>query len=62
MIYFVLKIFLKVFSIILKLVMYILYTWRRKWQPTPVFSPGKSHTRRSLVGFSPWVHKESDTT
>ena len=26
--------------------------WRRKWQPTPVFSPGKSHGRRSLVGYS----------
>ena len=28
--------------------------WRRKWQPTPVFLPGKSHGQRSLVGFSPW--------
>ena len=28
--------------------------WRRKWQPTPVLSPGKSHGRRSLVGYSPW--------
>ena len=28
-------------------------TWRRKWQPTPVFSPGKSHGQRSLVGYSP---------
>jgi len=28
--------------------------WRRKWQPTPVFLPGKSHGRRSLVGCSPW--------
>ena len=36
--------------------------WRRKWQPTPVFLPGKSHGRRSLVGYSPWGHKESDTT
>ena len=26
--------------------------WRRKWQPIPVFSPGKSHGRRSLVGYS----------
>ena len=26
--------------------------WRRKWQPTPVFSPGKSHGQRSLVGYS----------
>ena len=36
--------------------------WRRKWQPTPVFLPGKSHGRRSLVGYSPWGHKESGTT
>ena len=28
--------------------------WRRKWQSTPVFSPGKSHGQRSLVGCSPW--------
>ena len=28
--------------------------WRGKWQPTPVFLPGKSHGRRSLVGCSPW--------
>ena len=36
--------------------------WRRKWQPTPGFLPGKSHGQRSLVGYSPWYHKESDTT
>ena len=35
--------------------------WRRKWQPTPVLLPGKSHGRRSLVGYSPWVgHDWSD--
>ena len=34
--------------------------WRRKWQPTPVFLPGKSHGQRSLVG--PWGRTESDTT
>ena len=28
--------------------------WRRKWQPTPVFSPGESHGQRSLAAFSPW--------
>ena len=28
--------------------------WRRKWQPTPVFLPGKVHGQRSLVGCSPW--------
>ena len=34
----------------------------RKWQPTPLFSPGKSHGHRSLAGYSPWGLKESDTT
>ena len=36
--------------------------WRRKWHPTPVHLPGKSHERRSLVGYSPRCHKELDTT
>ncbi|CAI9153447.1 unnamed protein product [Rangifer tarandus platyrhynchus] len=36
--------------------------WKRKWQPTPVFLPGKFHGQRSLVGYSPGGHKESDTT
>ena len=36
--------------------------WRRAGQPTPVFWAGESHGRRSLVGYSPWGHKESDTT
>ena len=36
--------------------------WRRAWQPTPVFLPGKSHGQRSLVGYSLLGHKESDTT
>ena len=30
------------------------------WQPTPVFLPGESHGQRSLAGYSPWGHKESD--
>ena len=34
----------------------------RKWQPTPVLLPGKSHGLRSLVGYSLWGRKESDTT
>ena len=34
----------------------------KEWQPTPVFFPGKSHRWRSLAGYSPWGHKESDTT
>ena len=33
-----------------------------KWQPTPVFLPGESHGWRSLVDYSPWGHKDSDTT
>ena len=36
--------------------------WRRKWQPTPVFLPGESQGRRSLVGCPLWVRTESDTT
>ena len=37
-------------------------TWRRKRQPTPVILLGKSHGQGSLVGSSPWGHKESDMT
>ena len=36
--------------------------WRRKWQPTPVFLPGESQGRGSLVGCHLWGHIESDTT
>ena len=36
--------------------------WRRKWQPTPVFLPGESQGRRSLVGCRLWDRTESDTT
>ena len=36
--------------------------WRRKWQPTLVSLPRKSHGQRSLTGYSPWCHRESDTT
>ena len=36
--------------------------WRRKWQPTPVFLPGESQGRGSLVGCRLWVRTESDTT
>ena len=36
---------------------------RGAWfQPAPVLLPGKSHGQRSLVGYSPWGRKESDTT
>ena len=36
--------------------------WRRKWHPTPVLLPRKSHGLKSLVGCSPWGGEESDTT
>ena len=36
--------------------------WRREWQLTPAFLPGKFHGQRNLVGYSPWGCKESDTT
>jgi len=34
--------------------------WRRAWQPTPVFLPGKFHGQRNLADYSPLGHKESD--
>ena len=37
-------------------------TWRKTWSPTPVFLPGKSHGQRSLEGYSPRGHKESNIT
>ena len=36
--------------------------WRRKWLPTPVFLPGEFHRQKSLAGYIPSGHKESDTT
>ena len=36
--------------------------WRNKWQPTPVLLPREFHGQRSLAGYSPWGHKESDIT
>ena len=36
--------------------------WRRQWQPTPVFLPGESQGRGSLVGCRLWGRRESDTT
>ena len=36
--------------------------WRRKWKPAPVILPTECHGQRSLVGYSPWGCKESDTT
>ena len=35
--------------------------WRRKWQPTPVFLPGKSHVLTSLVGYSSVGSQKSQT-
>ena len=36
--------------------------WRREWRPTPVFLPGEFLGQRSLAGYSPWGHQESDRT
>jgi len=36
--------------------------WGRAWRSTPVLLPGEFHDQRSLVGFSPWGHKELATT
>ena len=36
--------------------------WRRKWQPTPVFMPGKFHGQRNLAGYSPWGGRELAVT
>ena len=39
----------------------IVSVWRREWQLTPVFLPGEFYGQRSLAGYSPWGHKESDS-
>ena len=54
---FVDKVMSLLFSMLSRLVI-----WRRKWQPTPVFLPGESQGRGSLVGCSPWGLKELDMT
>ena len=36
--------------------------WRREWLLLPAFLLAESHGQRSLVGYSPWCHKQSDTT
>ena len=36
--------------------------WRKAWKPTAVFLPGGSHGHKSMVGYSSWSHRESDTT
>jgi len=38
------------------------FLWRRAWQPTPVFLPGKSQGQRNLAGYSPLGVKEWDTS
>ena len=52
----------EMWSLVLYLSLFIHCTQRRQWHPTPVLLPGKSHGRRSLVGYSPWGGEESDTT
>ena len=42
--------------------LFIFMHWRRKWQPTPVFFPGESQGRGSLVGCRLWGRTQSDTT
>ena len=37
-------------------------SWRREWQPTPVFLAGEFHGQKGLAGYSPRGHKESDMT
>ena len=45
-----------------ELVGYAFWELNRKWEPTPVFLPGKSQGQRSLVSYRPWSRQESDTT
>ena len=47
---------------VISLSLFTFMHWRRKWQPTPVFLPGKSQGRGSLVGCRLWGRTESDTT
>ena len=46
----------------LSLSLFTFMRWRRKWQPTPVFLPGESQGRGSLMGCRLWGRTESDTT
>ena len=41
---------------------YVKDAWRRKWQPIPVYLSGECQRWRSLAGYSPWGHKESNMT
>ena len=38
------------------------FSWRREWQPTPVFLPGEFPGQRIMAGYSPWGPKELDTS
>ena len=52
-----------IITLILWVLLFVILIFRRRrWHPTPVLLPGKSHGRRSLVGCSPWSRKEPDTT
>ena len=42
--------------------LFIFMNWRRKWQPTPLFLPGESQGRWSLVGCRQWGWEDSNTT
>ena len=50
------------FAVFYRLRVFSFSDWRRKWQPTPVFLPGESQGRGSLVGCRLWGRTESDTT
>ena len=47
---------------IFKIRLYLILSWRRKWQPTPVFLPGRFCGQRSLAGYSLWGRRESSVT
>ena len=47
---------------VISLSLFTFMHWRRRWRPTPVFLPGESQGRRSLVGCCLWGRTESDTT
>ena len=55
------KTHVQIFPIVL-ITSFIAFFWRRKWQPTPVFLPGESQGRGSLVGSRLWGRTESDMT
>ena len=52
----------KQLHIVKAMVFLVVMDRRRRWHPTPVLLPRKSHGQRSLVGCSPWGREESDTT